>query len=144
MSRLTRREEDRRGHPIRFMTLIKSKENTKIGPPPPELLQAIGKLGGEAAQAGVLADTAGLLPTSVGARVRLEEGTISTTDGPLAHDQEVLGAYAIFAVASKPEAVAWATRFMEIHKQHWKGWEGETEVRKLMEMPSSGAGAACA
>ena len=29
--------------------------------------------------------------------------------------------------------------FMEVHKQQWKGWEGETEVRELMEMPTSGA-----
>jgi hypothetical protein len=36
------------------MTLIKSAENSKIGPPSAELLQAIGRLGGEAAQAGVL------------------------------------------------------------------------------------------
>jgi hypothetical protein len=126
---------------MRFMTLIKSKESTKIGPPPPELMQAIGQLGGEAAKAGVLADTAGLLPTSSAARVRLEEGRISTSDGPFAAGDEVVGAYAIFAVASKQEAVAWATRFMEVHKRHWNGWEGETEVRQLMEMPESGVGA---
>ena len=127
---------------MRFLTLIKSDEDTKLGPPALELMQAIGKLGSEAAQAGVLADTAGLRPTWAGARVRLEGGRISTSDGPFAHGQEVVGAYAIFAVASKQEAVAWATRFMEIHKQHWKGWEGETEVRELMEMPNPGAGAA--
>ena len=125
---------------MRFMTLIKSKENVQIGPPPLELMQAIGRLGDEAAQAGVLSDTAGLFPTSVGARVRSEGGRISTIDGPFAQGQEVAGAHAIFAVASKEEAVAWATRFMEVHRQHWKGWEGETEVRELMGMPGSGAG----
>ena len=30
------------------MTLIKSAEHSQIGPPPAELLQAIGRLGGEA------------------------------------------------------------------------------------------------
>ena len=97
---------------MRFITLIKSNENSKIGPPPPELMRAIGKLGGEAVEAGVLADTAGLLPTSAGARVRLEAGRISTIEGPFTNAQEVVGAYAIFIVASKQEAVAWATRFM--------------------------------
>src|SRR5262249_57054917 len=106
---------DRRKCPMRFLTLIKSNENTTLGPPPLELMQAIGKLGSEAAQAGVLADTAGLQPTSAGARVRLDGGRISTSDGPFAPGQEVVGAYAIFAVASKQEAVAWATRFMEVH-----------------------------
>jgi hypothetical protein len=65
---------------MRFMTLIKSAENSKLGPPPAELLQAIGRLGGEATQAGVLVDTAGLMPTAVGARVRLEGGKISTSE----------------------------------------------------------------
>jgi len=124
---------------MRFITLIKSKENVKIGSPPPELMQAIGALGVEAAQAGVLADTAGLMSTSMGSRVRLEGGQISTSDGPFGSAQEVVGAYAIFNLASKQEAVAWATRFMEVHKKHWKGWEGETEVRQVMQMSDSGA-----
>jgi hypothetical protein len=25
----------------------------------------------------------------------------------------------------------WATRFMEIHREHWPGWEGEAEVRQI-------------
>ena len=74
---------------MRFMTLIKSAENSTIGPPPAKLLQAIGRLGGDAAQAGVLVDTAGLMPTAAGARVRLE-----------ASGHEVVGAYAIFNVQS--------------------------------------------
>ena len=127
---------------MRFMTLIKSAENSPIGPPPAGLLQAIGRLGGEAAQAGVLVDTAGLMPTAVGARVRLEGGTISTSEEPVASGHEVVGAYAIFNVQSKQDAVEWAKRFMEVHNEHWKGWQGETEVRQVMEVPGSGGGAA--
>jgi hypothetical protein len=69
---------------MRFMTLIKSAENLKIGPPSAELFQAIGRLGGEAAQAGVLVDTAGLMPTAVGARIRLEGGKMTTSEEPIA------------------------------------------------------------
>ena len=127
---------------MRFMTLIKSEEHLTIGPPPAELLQAIGRLGGEAAQAGVLVDTAGLMPTAAGARVRLEGGKISTSEGPIASGHEVVGAYAIFNVQSKQDAIEWAKRFMELHKEHWKGWQGETEVRQVMEAPGSGGGAA--
>jgi len=124
---------------MRFMTLTRSSERSKVGAPPPELMQAMARLAGEAAQAGVLVDTAGLLPTAAGARVRLQGGAIATSDGPFASDREVVGAYAIFNVSSKQEAIAWVKRFLDIHKEHWKGWEGETEVRQLMEM-SEGAG----
>jgi hypothetical protein len=29
------------------------------------------------------------------------------------------------------QAVESAVRFMELHKKHWPGWEGETEVRQM-------------
>ena len=77
---------------------------------PAELLQAIGRLGGEVAQAGVLVDTAGLMPAAAGARVRLEGGKISTSEGPIASGHEVIGAYAIFNVQSKQDAIEWASR----------------------------------
>jgi hypothetical protein len=125
---------------MRFMTLIKSVEDATIGPPPPELLQAIAKLGYEATQAGVLVDTAGLMPTAAGARVRLEGGKISTSEGPFGSGQENVGAYAIFKVGSKQEAIDWATKFMAVHQEHWRGWQGETEVRQLFEQqPGGGA-----
>lgn len=124
---------------MRFMTLIKSAESSKAGPPPPELFQAIAALGGQAAQTGVLVETAGLMPTAAGARVRLDGGAISTSEGPFASGHEVVGGYAIFEVGSKAEAIDWATRFMQVHKEHWPGWEGETEVRQLIQAPPSGA-----
>jgi hypothetical protein len=123
------------------MTLIKSVENSKSGPPPAVLLQAVAGLGGEAAKTGVLVDTAGLLPSAAGARVRVEGGRISTSEGPFASGDEVVGAYAIFNVSSKQEAIEWAKRFMELHREHWKDWEGETEVRQVFHVPgASGTG----
>lgn len=125
---------------MRFMTLIKSAENANIGPPPPELFQAIARLGDEAQQAGVLVETAGLMPTAAGARVRLDGDQISTSEGPFESDQEIVGGYAIFNVGSKQDAIDWAKRFMALHREYWSGWHGETEVRELIE-PSPGAGA---
>jgi len=125
---------------MRFMSLIKSAENSKTGPPPAELLQAIGQLGAEAVRAGVLVDTAGLMPTMAGAGIRLEGGNMSTREGPFAGGDEVVGGYAIFNVQSKQEAIDWAKKFMALHKEHWAGWEGESEVRQVILPPGSGAG----
>ena len=44
----------------------------------------------------------------------------------------MIGGYAIFDVKTKEEAVEWSTRFMDLHRQHWPDWEGETEVRQIM------------
>jgi hypothetical protein len=87
----------------------------------------------------VLVDTAGLMPTAAGARVRLDGGHITTSEGPFGTGQESVGAYAIFKVGSKQEAIDWAKRFMEVHREHWRGWQGETEVRQLIEQPGAGA-----
>jgi hypothetical protein len=123
---------------MRFIIMVKSPENPAAGPPPQKLMQAIGELGQEAAKAGVFVETGGLLPSAMGARMRLASGQITVTDGPFAEAKEVFGGYAIYKVASKAEAIAWTRRFMDLHKQHWPGWEGECEIRQLFEGPTFG------
>ena len=102
------------------------------------LFQAIARLGDEAKQAGVLVETAGLMPTAAGALVRLNGGQISTSEGPFGLGQEIVGGYAIFNVGSKQEAIDWAKRFMELHREYWSGWQGETEVRRMIEQQPQG------
>jgi hypothetical protein len=117
---------------MRFMTIVKSSE--PFGTPPPALMEAIGKLAEEATKAGVFVDTGGLLPTAMGSRVRLSGGKITVTDGPFTEAKEVVGGYAIFELGSKEEALEWTRRFMELHRQHWPDWEGETEIRPMANM----------
>jgi hypothetical protein len=52
-------------------------------------------------------------------------------DGPFAEAKEVVGGFAQFEFKSKEEAIEAAVRFMELHKKHWPGWEGETEIRQV-------------
>lgn len=114
---------------MRFMTLVKSAENS--GPPAKELMDAIAKLGQETARSGAMIDTGGLAPTAMGARVCLRGGRLTVIDGPFTESKEVVGGYAVFELKSKQEAIEGALRFMELHKEHWPGWEGETEIRPM-------------
>ena len=116
---------------MRFMTMVKAPEKSPLGPPPKALMEAIGKLGEEAAKAGVMVEMGGLLPTAMGARLRLSGGKLTVTDGPFSEAKEVIGGFSVYSVKTKQEAIEWATRFMNLHKQHWPGWEGETEVRQM-------------
>ena len=68
-----------------------------------------------------------------GARVRLSGGKVTVIDGPFTEAKEVIGGYAQFELKSKQEAIESAVAFMELHKKHWPGWEGETEVRQMFE-----------
>jgi hypothetical protein len=114
---------------MKFMMIVKSAERS--GYPPKELMDAIDKLSEESAKAGTMVGGGGLGPTALGARVRLSGGKITVTDGPFTEAKEIVGGYAQFELNSKQEAIEGAVRFMELHKKHWPGWEGETEIRQM-------------
>ena len=114
---------------MRFMMIVKHAENQ--GFPPKPLMDAIAKLGEQAVKDGTMVSNGGLLPTAQGASVRLSKGQVKVVDGPYTEAKEVVGGFAIFELKSREEAIEGAVRFMELHKQHWPGWEGETEVRQM-------------
>jgi len=114
---------------MRFMMIVKSAERS--GFPPKPLMDAIAKLSDEAVKAGTMVGSGGLLPTALGARVQLSGGQVTVVDGPFTEAKEIVGGYAQFELTSKEEAIKGAVRFMELHKEHWPGWEGETEVRQM-------------
>ena len=114
---------------MRFMTLVKSAENS--GPPPPALMEAIAKLSEDASKGGTMLEAGGLAPTAMSNRVRLAKGKVTVIDGPFAETREVVGGYAVFEVNSKQEMIDATVQFMELHREHWPGWEGETEIRQV-------------
>ena len=115
---------------MRFLSLIRVQENT--GKQPSErMMNEMGKLMTEMKSAGKLLDTAGLVPTAQGKRVRLRGGRISIIDGPFTETKEVVGGYAMLDAQSLDEAIALTERFDELHIAD--GWELDCEVRQLFE-----------
>ncbi len=121
---------------MKFMTMVKSVEASE--PPPAALMQAIATMGEEAARSGVMVQMGGLLPSAMGARVRLAKGRLTVTDGPFTEAKEVLGGFAVYSVPSKAEAIRLSQQFLELHRQHWPGWEGEVEIRQLFDQADMG------
>ena len=115
---------------MRFMCIVKHSE--KPFGVPPSLYEAMNQLNEDAAKDGcVKVGQGGLLPTTEGVRIRLDGGKISVTDGPFAEAKEVIGGFAIFEAASKADMLKWSRRFMELHREHMPGWDGECEVRQM-------------
>jgi hypothetical protein len=114
---------------MRYLALLKAARPTT--PPPPELMAAIMKLGEDATTAGSLLDTAGLAPSAMGSRVSLSGGKLAVTDGPFAEAKEFIS-YALYEVRTKEEVVEWTSRFMQLHRDLWPGWEGDAEILKVM------------
>lgn len=115
---------------MKFMTLVTTTK-AGVGAPPMGLMQAIGQLGAEASAAGVLVTQGGLMGKDESAFIAIRKGKVMVTDGPFAESKELVGGYAVYDVPSKAEAMEWATRFAELHTEHWPGWEGDIEVRPI-------------
>ena len=113
---------------MRFLTFVRAAESSAA--PPPAAIEAVEAWATESARTGKLVDRGGLMP---GARVRLSGGKVTVTDGPFPEAKEVIGGYAILELPSKQAAIDDAVRLMELHKKHWPGWEGETEIRQIFD-----------
>jgi len=115
---------------MRFMMLVKHAEELS-GPPPKALMDAMEKLTQEANQAGTMVTAGGLAPVAASTQVRVARGDLKTIDGPFTEAKEIVGGFAIFELKSKQEAIEGSQRFMDLHRKHWPGWEGTTEVRQI-------------
>jgi hypothetical protein len=115
---------------MRFMMLVKHAENQ--GPPPKGFIDEMNKLHEEAVKAGTIRDSGGLSSLAKSTRVRVSKGQVTAVDGPFSEAKEVVGGFAVFELNSRQEAIDGALHFMEMHKNFWPGWEGETEVRQIL------------
>ena len=116
---------------MKYLSFIRHPESYRQSPPPPALMEAMGRFVEKSLKDGTLVDTGGLLPSKEGARVRLNKGRITVTDGPFTESKEIIGGWAILKTDSRAEALRMATQFMELHQQHWPEFEGECELRPM-------------
>lgn len=115
----------------KYMTIVKGSETH--APPPPALFEAIDRLMKDAGER--LVGVGGLLPSGKGARARLAKGKVTVTDGPFTEAKEVIGGFAIYDVPTLAEAKEWTRRFLDVHVEHFAGWDCEVEIREMMDDP---------
>jgi hypothetical protein len=118
---------------MRFLVIHKSNEANEAGiPPSKELVENMGKLMEETAQAGVLLAAEGVHASSKGARLSFSGGKRTVTDGPFAEAKELIAGFALIDVSSKDEAIEWATRFADLIG------DVEIEIRQVVELSDFG------
>ncbi|MCL7944153.1 YciI family protein [Marinobacter sp. ATCH36] len=97
---------------MKFMLMRKADKDTEQGVMPSEdLLQAMADYNEEMLKAGVLVSGEGLHPSKDGCRIEFTNGEPVITDGPFAETKELLAGFTVLEVASKEEAIEWATRW---------------------------------
>ena len=98
---------------MRFMMLMIPKGYEAAAPgamPDADAVAAMMKYNEALQKAGVLRSLDGLHPPSMGARVHFAAGKATVVDWPFTESDEVLGGYWMIDVASKQEAIDWASR----------------------------------
>jgi hypothetical protein len=117
---------------MRFFMYTLGDENIPMPPPTPELMTEMGAFMEEATRSGALIATGGFGPSALGAKVGLNEGTFTVTDGPFSEAKELIGGWAIVEAASKDAAIDYAKRFLTIVGG------GEARIRQVFG-PEDGA-----
>lgn len=113
-----------------YFSIIRADEQQ--GVPPEGLLKAMDVYVAKTLKEGTVVSTGGLAPSTAGVRVGIRGGKLKVTDGPFAESKEVVGGYAVIAARTREEAIRSTTEFMQLHLDHWPGWEGECELRELV------------
>jgi hypothetical protein len=110
---------------MRFLSIYNVRERNT--PPTPEEMASMGKLIEDWMKTGKLLATEGCMPSALGARVRIEGGKYTVSDGPFTEAKEIVGGFAILDAPSKQEAIEYVKQFL----QHVG--EGECELRQLYD-----------
>jgi hypothetical protein len=116
---------------MKYLSFVRASEKHQATPPPAALLEAMDTWMEKFKKAGVILDTGGLAPSRDGFIMRVENGKLTTTDGPFSESKEVIGGWAIVEATSKEEIVRLTTELVDLHRKHWAGFDFECEVRKI-------------
>ncbi|MGH6890799.1 MAG: YciI family protein [Dongiaceae bacterium] len=119
---------------MRFMIIVKATKDSEAGVmPPEEIFTAMADYHEQLAKAGVLLDANGLQRSSKGWRITYSGGKRTVLDGPFTEAKELIAGYTIIQVKSREEALEWARRFPNPHRE-----DGEIEIRQMFELEDFG------
>ena len=107
---------------MRYMMLVTAPADP--GPVPPALVEARNKWVAKETAAGAFIDGAEFIRGQGPKSIRLQGGIVTATDGPFAEAKEVLGGYMLFEFPRHDAAEKSAQTFLELHVDHWPGWDG--------------------
>lgn len=114
---------------MRYMGFVKMDHT--IGEPPQALMDAMDAFVAESIADGTFVEGGGLYATSFRSEVKVRGGQVTSTDGPFAEGKEEVGGYSVIEVRDHAEALECARALVQLHVDHWPGWEGAVEVRRI-------------
>lgn len=115
---------------MRYMIIVKATPASEAGVmPDAEVFTQMADYHEQLVKADVLVDASGLQPSNKGWRITWRGGRKSVVDGPFAEAKELIAGYTIINVASREEALDWASRFPNPLMT-----DSEIEIRQMFEL----------
>ncbi|MGO4735616.1 YciI family protein [Bosea sp. 2KB_26] len=115
---------------MRYMIIVKATSASEAGVmPDAEVFSQMADYHEQLVKADVLVDAGGLQPSDKGWRIAWRGGRKSVVDGPFAEAKELIAGYTIINVASREEALEWASRFPNPLMS-----DSEIEIRQMFEL----------
>jgi hypothetical protein len=96
---------------MRYMVIVKANADSEAGVmPSTEMLKEMGQYNEELVKAGVMLAGEGLMPSSMGKRVKFDGTNRTVIDGPFGNTNELIAGFWIWKVKSEAEAIQWLKR----------------------------------
>jgi len=116
-----------------FTTLVPDPNSTAVNPPSPEFYGVMGQYVEKAFASGKVIATGAMEPIQAGTVVAPVSGDARVVDGPYAEAKELIAGWVLLDVGSRDEAIASAEDFVQMHIDHWPGWNGHGVVRQVLD-----------
>ncbi len=116
-----------------FITLVPDPASTASQGPSVEFMGAMGEYVTKQFASGKVIATGAMEPIQAGTVVAPVERQARIVDGPYTEAKELIAGWVLINADSRDEAIRGAQEFVQMHIDHWPGWNGQGVVREVLE-----------
>jgi len=116
-----------------FTTLVADPGSTAVNPPSQEFYGVMGQYIEKQLASGKVIATGAMEPIQAGTVVAPVGGEARIVDGPYAEAKELVAGWVLLEADSRAEAISGAEEFVQLHIDHWPGWNGHGVVRQVLD-----------
>ena len=116
-----------------FISLAPDPDSTAVSGPSEEFMEMMGRYVVDHMATGKVIATGAMEPIQTGTVVAPVSGQARVVDGPYTEAKELVAGWVLLEADSRDEAITQAEEFIQLHLDHWPGWNGHSVVRQVLD-----------